>query len=148
MSLNKFETPLDLRFKISRYLFSFLLIIHVLAALGLVLPLSLPWWLRAVMLAMVMASMLFYYRHWIKHPAVTGLHWQQGNQWQLCNAQGQWLDASQRGEIIVLSWLVWMQLYDKQQRRYPLLVLPDMLNSDLFRQLRARLLLGLCREQG
>ena len=125
----------------SRALAALIVVLTALALLAIAMS-GLPWpWKSAWRIACLAYGATSLWRH--VHPRVRALAWQGGNDVALTLAgrgsgetmQGSLVDARVLGSLIVLS-LRW------PKRRAALWLLPDNLDADTRRRLRARLALG------
>lgn len=135
----------------SRLLAGLLMGMHGVCAL-LVLLLPLAWPLQLTLLMIVAASLAY---HWLRDvsqrlPAsVNGLHLATDGTFSVRLRQGDWVSAEVLGTSFVKPWLTVLNL-KLEGRRFmlPVVLLPDALNHDDFRRLRAWLRWGRHGAQG
>ncbi len=139
MLSNKFEMPLDLTIKPSRLLKIYFIILSLLAALAVFLA-SIPVAIKSILII----ALLFLVKHLMKQvqPVITRLHLSSQNQWKI-EVDGQSYPAQLNGECIVTAWFVWLNFRCVNRfgrvRIFRILVLPDNIDKNGFRQLKARL---------
>ena len=121
---------------------AWLVLLHAAALLIVaLLPLPLP-----TILALVVAVLLSLAWYWRTHlsprypHSVRGLRWEAGGECVLQLASGEQLTAQLAVHAIVMPWLVILYFHDRPRH---LVLLPDMLATQAFRQLRVRLRLEL-----
>jgi len=138
----QYATPLQLDIGPSRSLLAWLLLLHAAALTVLaLLPLPLP-----AVLALAVSVLLSLAWHWRlrlspRHPdAIRGLRWEADGECVLRLASGEQLNARLARHAFVMPWLVILYF---QGRPRQLVLLPDMLAAQAFRQLRVRLRLEL-----
>jgi len=134
----QYATPLQFEIGPSRRMAGWLLLLHA-AALPVVALLPLPWPARLALAGAVLLSLAWYWRlHVSPHypQAVRGLRWEADGNCILLLACGEQLTARLAGRAFVLPWLVILYFNGRPRR---LVLLPDMLAAQQFRQLRVRL---------
>ena len=134
----QYATPLQFDIEPSRSMLAWLLMLHA-AALLVVTVLPVP---VAASIALAVAVLLSLAWHWTlrvsqRYPhAVRGLRWEAGGDCILKLASGEQLTTHLAAHAFVMPWLV--ILYFQGRPRH-LVLLPDMLTTQVFRQLRVRL---------
>ena len=109
--------------------------------------LLLPWlplsaWLKLAFIPMVLYSLLDSWRRLIRrsHPAaVRRVIWQETEHCHLMLQSGKQLDVTLASQAFILPWLVVLHFRTSRRRYRYLPVLADMLDEEVFRQLRVRL---------
>jgi len=126
---------------------AWLLLLHATALLVVaLLPLPLP-----ATLTLATAVMLGLAWHWRLHVspdyphAVRGLRWKTDGDCILQLASGEQLSTRMAAHAFVMPWLVILYFQDRPRS---LVLLPDMLPAQTFRQLRVRLRLELQQRSG
>ena len=118
-----------------------LLIVH--SAALLVLPfLDLSVWLIAVFVPVLTINLYNSWRRyvWRTHPqSIQSLCWQEANELTVTLQSGEELQASLVQRALILPWLVILHFKVAGHPGHSLLLTPDMLPDDIFRQLRVRL---------
>lgn len=105
-----------------------------------------PAWLLAPLAAGAGCSLWW---HWRRHAArvhrdaIRQLHWSAGLDCRLLLVSGRQAAATLLPQAIVLRWLVILHLRGPGRQLRHLVILPDMLPADRFRQLRVRLRMAL-----
>lgn len=155
MSSRKFEPPLHIELIPSRWLLISLIAIHSGAAV-LVLLLETPWWIKIVLLAMVLVSGVIsvYKSGWVRGSAlgtqlllrwqpISRLIWQSDNDWQLSTGNGQDVLAQLLPSSTCQRVFVALNFRTEKSRwldRYfSVVILADAIDPEIFRQLRVRL---------
>ncbi len=138
----RYATPLQFEIGTSRSMLAWLLLVHAAALLVVIL---LPWPLPVVLVlaAGVLLSLAWHWRLRVslRYPhAVRSLRWEAGGDCILRLASGEQLTVRLAGHAFVMPWLVILYFQDRPRH---LLLLPDMLAAQAFRQLRVRLRLEL-----
>lgn len=134
----QYATPLQFEVGPSRRMLAWLLLLHA-AALPVTALLPLPWPARLALAVAVLFSLVWSWRVRVslQHPrAVRRLCWETGGDCVLSLASGEQLGVRLAGHAFVMPWLV--ILYFEGWPRH-LVLLPDMLAANAFRQLRVRL---------
>ena len=118
-----------------------LILVHVTPLL--LLPwLPLPAWLKLAIFSMVLYSLFDAWRKQARrsHPgAVRHVSWKETDHCRLILQSGKQLDVTLAPQAFILPWLVVLHFRTSRRRTRYLPVLADMLDEDLFRQLRVRL---------
>lgn len=132
--------PHRLEIRTSLYLALMLALLH-LAALGSLLPLALPVWLRWTLAAALAASFAAAVRRHALHQAASSVRElvlkADGSIEGLRN-DGVRFDAAVSGRTAVLSWLIVILLEMPGRRRlHPVVLLPDALTAEDWRMLRS-----------
>ena len=134
----QYATPLQFDIGPSRSLLAWLLLLHA-AALLVVTVLPVP---VAAAIALALAVLLSLAWQWQRrvsprYPhAVRGLRWEDDGDCILKLASGEQLTTQLSAHAFVLPWLVILYFHGRPRH---LLLLPDMLTTRVFRQLRVRL---------
>jgi len=137
---NKFESPLDLELRPSRYLLAYLLLIHALAGLALLFPLQLTTALRGVLLLLVLGSLAWHlYRFSLSAKTVTRLRWRADGSWDYQCGEKRIDDLQLLPASYVTSGLMILHLKKPGARRLCIVLLPDSLPAKVWHQLRIRL---------
>jgi hypothetical protein len=121
---------------------AWLLLLHATALLVAAL-LPVPFAAVLALVILVLLSLAWHWRQWLSphNPrAVRGLRWEAGGQCILRLASGEQLTTRLAAHAFVMPWLV--IVYFQGPPRH-LVLLPDMLAAEAFRQLRVRLLMEL-----
>ena len=118
---------------------------HSLALFSLAL-IGAPGLLSATLFAAVLASLyrsiLLHARR--SHPAaICRLVWKDGEECVLTWSSGKQLTARMQARAFVMPWLVALHLKDSDGKSFRLALLPDMLDREVFRRLRVRLIIEL-----
>jgi len=137
----KFATPLHLDIGPSRLLGGWVLLVH--GAPLLMWPVLQPagW----VILAGTSALFFSLVRSWRMqvsrhHPdAVCSMVWGAGKDCLLGLHSGRQETVSMRARVFILPWLVILGFHSRRRNMRYLVLLPDMLDQDIFRKLRVRL---------
>lgn len=142
MSSSTYATPLTLELRPSRWLLGGLLMLHVISIAVLWLPMMVPWWLRPLLLLMVLWSAWHSIRlhAWQLAPtAMVRAVWREQD-WVVELADGTQQDAQLLPGAYVTPALVVLgfQLAGQRRRRY-LLLAPDSADITTLRRLRVRL---------
>ena len=120
---------------------TWLILVHVTPLL------LLPWlppspWLKLAIVSMVIFSLLDSWRKQARrsHPAaIRHVSWKEAEYCRLVLQSGKQLDVTLAPQAFILPWLVVLHVRISRRRTRYLPVLADMLDEDLFRQLRVRL---------
>ena len=142
MSWSESGPPLQIDLQRSRLLtgYLFLLLVTVLAAIAL---LDAPLWFRLLLVLPVIGTIIHALCHhaWrVTGAALVELHWHGDGDWRAHTRAGEDLamelmsDSYWHARVLVLN-------FRSSGRRHSVVLLPDMLERNLFRQLRVRLLL-------
>lgn len=118
-----------------------LILVHV-APLLLLPLLPLPPWLKLAISSMVLYSLLDSWRRLIRrsHPgAIRRVTWKDAEHCRLSLQSGKQLDVTLASQAFILPWLVILHFRSSRRRFLYLPVLADMLDKEVFRQLRVRL---------
>lgn len=75
----------------------------------------------------------------VQHNAIRQLHWGPGRDCRLLLASGDQVTATLLPRAVVLRWLVILHFRGPRRQLHRLVILPDMLSSARFRELRVRL---------
>lgn len=115
----------------------------------LLLPvLQLAGWLSLVIAAGVLVSLIRAWRLQVQrqHPdAICSLVWGEGKHCLLGMYSGRQQEADLCTQAFILPWLVILHFNHQRRRKRYLVLLPDMLDCDVFRRLRVRLQLEINR---
>ena len=118
-----------------------LIVVH--AAPLLLLPwLPLPLWLKLAIASMVLYSLHDSWRRQVRRSypdAVRGVIWKDAEHCSLRLQSGKQLDVTLASQAFILPWLVVLHFRTPRRRYRYLPVLADMLDEEVFRQLRVRL---------
>lgn len=143
--LRKYATPLLLEPGPSGTLRAWLVLCHVVAII--LLPfMSLPWWAGLILMTAVLFSLWRAMRMHISmvHPnAVCAVEWLEAHVCRLRLASGRDIRARLLPQVFMLPWLVIMHFRSDGGRVHHLVLLPDMLEREVFRRLRVRLMIEL-----
>ena len=137
----KYATPLYLEIGPSRLMVAWLLLVTV-AALSVLWRVPFPGWLSLLLTFAVLLGLLMSWRKQVQrcHPdAVRSMVWNEGRQCQLNLNSGQQQAVELASRAFVLPWLVILYFESPLWRPQQLVLLPDMLDADVFRRLRVRL---------
>ena len=137
----KYATPLFLEVRPSRLMAAWLLLVTVAALLVLWL-MPIPGWLTLLLTFAVLPGLLMAWRKQVRrcHPdAVCSLVWGEGRQCRLTLHSGQQQVVELASRAFILPWLVIVYFESPLWRPQQLVLLPDMLDADVFRRLRVRL---------
>ncbi len=138
MSQKKYRQPLVLEPGPSRRLFIALLVVHLLAVSALILPLTLSWYWRSIVLLAV-ASSAWFSLYKGRFNRVKNACWRMGGDFELQLKNGKKLRASLLAGSLVTEWLIILRLLSKNGRKHEWLLLPDMIDSETYRRLSVRL---------
>jgi len=137
----EYAAPLHLELGPSRSLAAWLIGVHgVPLCLLPLLPLNA--WLNLALVSAAGYSLLDAWRRQVRrnHPdAVCSLLWKDAGHCQLTLQSGQCQIVRQAAQAFILPWVVVLHFNTPRRRLRYLLVLPDMLDEDVFRRLRVRL---------
>ncbi len=142
MSSTAYATPLRLDLKPSWILFWILTFAH-LGAAALMAVSGLTGWASGVLALSVLASYLWLQTRYalLRHPlAVQSVTWGRGDEWQVRTRNGKDILARLAPDSFVRPWLAVLLLRPRSGgalRR--VVILPDTLDAEIFRQLRVRL---------
>ncbi len=137
----KYATPLFLEVRPSRLMAAWLLLVTVAALLVLWL-MPLPGWLSLFITSTVLFWLLMTWRKQVRRchlDAVRSLVWGAGRQCRLMLHSGQQQVVELASRAFILPWLVILYFESPLWRPQQLVLLPDMLDADVFRRLRVRL---------
>ena len=128
--------PLDLKLRPSRYLASYFLLVHSMAAW--VLLLILPSLLAVIGLVTVFYSLGHYWRRFVMFTdsrAVAQLKFAD-NRWQVLRSGAQRFEGMQWRDATILPYMVVLQLSDCNGRSLNIAILADQIDFSSFRRLR------------
>ena len=133
---------LSVTLKASRILAALLAAMHALG-IGLLWSLQLPLWLKAASTAWLLASLAFYLGRdaWRAFAwSVTALSMDSECRCGLQTAKGEWLDADLLGSSFVSPYLTVLNVRPQRSRwARHVIILPDAIDPERFRQLRVLL---------
>ncbi|MBN4079231.1 hypothetical protein JYT26_01180 [Beggiatoa alba] len=142
MSSPKYAQPLRLQPKISRILTGLLTVGH-LGAIAVLFPLDFSMLIKLVIAAVLVVSLLVALR---KQPGSVGegdvhkLTWSADGEWLLETTGGELITATLHESTYVHPWLVVLNFRQENKRGLLSVVLvPDALDAETFRELRVRL---------
>jgi len=141
MSHIAYASPLVLEPGVSRYLISYLVVIHGLALAVVAAPLNMPAVFRVALAVVIVISFIWQWRRTrLNNPArIYRLMWEVDDDWTLwCNDSSE-IVGQLRPESYESTWLVILRLQLQQGGRRTIVILPDMLDRQSFRRLRVRL---------
>ena len=141
MSHVAYASPLVLEPGVSRYLISYLVVIHGLALAVVAAPLNMPTVFRFALAVVIVISFIWQWRRTrLNDPArIYRLMWEVDDDWTLwCNDSSEFV-GQLRPESYESTWLVILRLQLQQGGRRTVVILPDMLDRQSFRRLRVRL---------
>ena len=137
----KYATPLQLDLEPSRLLGGWLILVHGLPLL--MWPVLQPErWLILAVASMLLFSLVRSWRLQVsrQHPdAVCSLLWGEGKDCLLSLHSGRQEQVSMRAQAFILPWLVILYFNGRRRHMRYLVLLPDMLDHEIFRKLRVRL---------
>ncbi|MDZ7805085.1 protein YgfX [Thiohalophilus sp.] len=137
---NRFERRLELEPRPSRYLLIYLVVLHILAAMALLQPLTLSAGLRFVLLAAVVASLLWQvWRHYRDSRRTTRLIWRTDGAWDYQVDEQHWPDLSLLPSTYITRGLIILHLQPVNGRRLYIVLLPDSLTEEQWHLLWLRL---------
>jgi hypothetical protein len=140
-----YATPLLLEPGPSRSLRVWLILVHVVAIM--ILPfMSLSVWVGLIILLLMLLSLWRAIRMHItsRHPdSVRAVQWREARSCQLYLSSGRDIEARLMPQVFMLPWLVIMHFRSGRGRVHHLVLLPDMLEPEVFRRLRVRLMIEL-----
>jgi hypothetical protein len=137
----KYAVPLELEIQPSRLLGGWLLLTHA-GSLALLPALSHSVRVALAVTLVLLCSLLHAWQLHVvrRHPqAIRSLSWGEGRRCRLRQASGREVETALAPQAVVLSWLTVLRFSGPGHRRRYLVLLPDMLDPDRFRQLRVRL---------
>lgn len=144
MSSPKFAAPLQLDPRPSRYLAHTGLILHG-GALAVLAALALPWWAVLGVSGAVLGNFVLFFRTHVLRAsahAVVKLIWDERGGWTVVTPRGP-VDAVLSADSVVYPRLVILRFVTGggwfARRRLSVILLPDSLDAETFRRLRARL---------
>jgi len=139
MSSQRSVTSLRINLRRSRILAGFILVSHGGAiVLSLV---SLPLWQGTVLSLVIVLSLIYLLkRHGLLPGAdtITCLMWDNNNDWLVITRSGKEYHASLQRPVYLQVRVVILN-FKINKRRRPIIILPDMVDRESFRQLRVRL---------
>lgn len=142
MSSARFAVPFRVVLKRSFLLAAAQLFIHG-GALFWLFSFALPLWLKLVVAAVIIASLMLQLRTHLLlkgRRAVTALLWEGGDEWQLQSAQGETLHATLLGSSFVNVGLIVLNFRIESSRRMlPVIIMTDTIDSTSFRRLTSKL---------
>ena len=142
MSQIKYATPLLIELLPSRWLFVVLSFMHAGAMLVL-LPLPWPWWSQTVLCGIIAISLWHQLRTHallIAPQAVVTLLWDADDEWTLHLQNKQTLSGELAHSTFIHPWLTVLNFKNPGKwRQRSVIILPDNIHPDVFRQLRVRL---------
>jgi hypothetical protein len=141
MSSPAYALPLRLERQPSRYLMSTVIVVHG-AALLVLLPLPLPWWIKVPLAAGIVAQWIGAWRNHVTltaPAAVKTLVWLAENRWELFCADGASCEARLLPGAYVHPFLVILRFMTEDNRRCAVILPPGSLHADYHRRLRVRL---------
>ena len=143
----KYATPLHLEIGPSRMLGYWLILVHGIPILMLPV-LQLTGWLSLAVFSAVLCSLTRSWRLQVRrrHPgAVRSMVWGEGKDCLLKLYSGRHEAVSLCPRAFILPWLVIVHLHSRQRHLRYLVLLPDMLDREVFRKLRVRMKLEINR---
>jgi len=145
MLSNGFDAPLHLKLKASIRLLIFQGAVYVLAVIAMLLPSSLPWYVKLIISLLLCANMLFVViRYFRQQNSSVLLSWHKQTGWKeqtLPNSTlvpEEWLWSSQQ-RLIITPWFVLFKLINDKDQKQRLIVQDQCENKDDFRRLRVLL---------
>ncbi|MFV2061400.1 MAG: protein YgfX [Gammaproteobacteria bacterium] len=139
MSSHKYNKPLNLNLEPSKYLFSFIVVIHLLAYSVLLLNLDIYVIFKLIIFVLISISL---YRSLIKSSStVFGLHLRsielkKEMEWLLINSDKQSVTAMLQKNWFILSGLVILYFKDDAHKNITTVILPDMIKKNDLRKLK------------
>ena len=137
----KYATPLRLDIASSRMMGEWVMLVHALPILLLpALPTS--GWLSLAVTAALFVSLVRTWRLQVSrhHPdAVCSMVWGEGKDCLLSLHSGGQEEVSMGAQAFILPWLVILHFNSRRRHMRYLVLLPDMLDRQVFRKLRVRL---------
>lgn len=138
---NKFETPLDLTIKPSKYYTIYIILICFFSFVSLFFLTSLPYILKSILsvVLIIMAALIIKKQ---KSHSITKVRLTNNSLWEIEQKNKHSFKVELVGECIVTSFLIWLNFSTFEQSNkkvFHLLILPDSVEPDLLRQLRVRL---------
>ena len=118
------------------------LFLVTVAALLVLWLIPLPGWLNLLLTLTMLLGLLMSWRKQVRrcHPdAVRSMVWGEGRQCRLTLNSGQQQAVELASRAFVLPWLVILYFETPLWRQQQLVLLPDMLDADVYRRLRVRL---------
>lgn len=141
MSQNKFEMPLELDLKPSKYFKYYLVILIVFSSMGIVVS-SLSLLNQFFLVLLLIVSFFFVFKK-NKQEEITAIKLNLSDEWKIKLKNTNWVDAELCGECIVVSFLTWLNFSivtsPGQKKIVHLLLLPDSADKNFLRRLRVRL---------
>lgn len=138
----KFAVPFRVSLQTS-LLLNGLLAIMYLGAMYWIWTLELALWLVLSMQCVVAAGFVAHLRQYLfrnSNKAVKEMVWLDGKDWQLENSNGQLQQVSLLGNSVVSPWLIVLNFQPEQGgRKWPVVLMPDSVDSTTFRRLSAKL---------
>ena len=141
----KYATPLLFEPAQSSSLFAWLLLVH-LAAFVVLLLTPLPAGLGPAGMLVLLFSLWRSHSQYVSltHPcSVRTVCWGEGCSCQLRFSSGQAVAARLMPRVFILPWLVILHFRSDRGQNHRLVLLPDMLEPEVFRRLRVRLMIEL-----
>ena len=141
MLQNKFEMPLDLAVKDSKIFHFYLITVFLLSIVSILIS-SLSLTLQLILIASLIVITFLIFKK-LEVNKITRLKLSYEDKWEIEINHTQSMDAELQGECIVTYFLVWLNFSTCNSRGkkkvFHILLLPDSVDKNLFRQLRVRL---------
>lgn len=129
--------PLELQS--SKILALILIAVHGGALMSLNIS-SLPIAIRMILAALIVLSGVLTLNKYHFLQNIVGIKTDKKNQWSLINSSGEIISAQLKGDSICTQWLVILNFRVQDVKKiYSIVILPDSLDHDNFRRLRAYL---------
>ncbi len=138
MSHKKYRQPLDLKPYSSRCLFIIWLEVHLLAASALLLPTTLSWyWRSMLLLAVAFSAWSTLYN--VRFQTIKKACWKMKGDFELELLDGKYVQAHLLAGSLVTEWLIILHLLCADGSKHQWLILPDMIDRETYRRLCVRL---------
>lgn len=137
MSFHRSVRLLDLQPKPSKQLYHLLLLIHFLALVSIMMPTTLAWYIRSAVFLLILISIwkTLYKKDFVKF---TSGRWLYDDTLILQHINGMQISTVLRPGCVVSEWLVILHLIDADKNKYAWILVRDMLEADIYRQLCVR----------
>ena len=136
---------LQLELHPSRYLLSLLLLIHA-GAILLLLPLSIPWWVKLLGVILLLVNFCVSVRQYVarrSQQAIIKASVNEQGQWFVTLRQGNTHPAKLLPHSYCSQWCVILRLtvqLENKAKRRAIVIMPDSVSASVFRRLRSYLL--------
>jgi len=137
-----FDLPVRIDYLPPTWLMPFIYFTHSVATFCL-LPVNLPWSLKAILFLALLFSLRFHVRNFRRYTAISRplqLLLDAANNWSVVVPDGKRIDASLQSASIFQAGFVVLNLQDKNSTKYVFILTESNLDKQTLRRLRVRLL--------